>query len=420
MSARRSIRPGGTHDPRGPPRPPRHEPAAPRCTSRSATSPSATAAPRCCTASGSRSRRARWWRCSVRTAPARRRSCARSQDSWPRHPEPSCSTATTSERSAPSSGRGAASPSCPTGRAWSPSSRSTRTSASARSGATAARPATAPSPASTSCSSRSPAAARAPGTSSRAASGRCSRSAARSSPTRCCSLLDEPSLGLAPLVVAQLMGTLRDAAASRGLTVLLAEQNVTSALSIADRGVVLDLGRVVADAPAVDPRRRRDPPPRLPGILMDRLALPPRHRPRARRDLRAVRPVAGAHLARRPHRELRAGRDGASSPTYVAFAVTGLTGSYWAGLAAGAHRRRRARPRRRARRSCASLRTRSPLSGVIVAIGLVMVLQSLLGILFGAAVPADARAVRRQPDHGRRRAAAVAVRRVRPRRRARR
>ncbi len=64
--------------------------------------------------------------------------------------------------------------------------------------------------------------------------------------------LDEPSLGLAPLVVAQLMGVLRDAAQRRGLTVLLAEQNVTSALSIADRGVVLDLGRVVADAPAAD------------------------------------------------------------------------------------------------------------------------------------------------------------------------
>ncbi len=64
--------------------------------------------------------------------------------------------------------------------------------------------------------------------------------------------LDEPSLGLAPLVVAQLLGTLRDAAADRGLTVLLAEQNVTTALSIADRGVVLDLGRVVADAAAAD------------------------------------------------------------------------------------------------------------------------------------------------------------------------
>jgi len=62
--------------------------------------------------------------------------------------------------------------------------------------------------------------------------------------------LDEPSLGLAPLVVAQLMSTLRVAAADRGLTVLLAEQNVTSALSIADRGVVLDFGHVVADAPA--------------------------------------------------------------------------------------------------------------------------------------------------------------------------
>ena len=60
--------------------------------------------------------------------------------------------------------------------------------------------------------------------------------------------LDEPSLGLAPLVVGQVMGTLRETAASRGLTVLLAEQNVVSALSIADRGVVLNLGRVVADA----------------------------------------------------------------------------------------------------------------------------------------------------------------------------
>jgi branched-chain amino acid transport system ATP-binding protein len=62
--------------------------------------------------------------------------------------------------------------------------------------------------------------------------------------------LDEPSLGLAPLVVASLMGTLREAAAGRSMTVLLAEQNVTSALSIADRGIVLDLGRIVADAPA--------------------------------------------------------------------------------------------------------------------------------------------------------------------------
>ncbi|WP_297081522.1 ABC transporter ATP-binding protein [uncultured Demequina sp.] len=62
--------------------------------------------------------------------------------------------------------------------------------------------------------------------------------------------VDEPSLGLAPRVVADLMAVLRDASARTGLTILLAEQNVTSALSIADRGVVLSLGRIVADAPA--------------------------------------------------------------------------------------------------------------------------------------------------------------------------
>ena len=65
-------------------------------------------------------------------------------------------------------------------------------------------------------------------------------------------LLDEPSLGLAPRVVAQLMGVLRTTARETGLTVLLAEQNVTSALSIADRGVVLSLGAVVVDAPAAE------------------------------------------------------------------------------------------------------------------------------------------------------------------------
>jgi branched-chain amino acid transport system ATP-binding protein len=60
-------------------------------------------------------------------------------------------------------------------------------------------------------------------------------------------LLDEPSLGLAPLLVAQIMGMIRRLADSLGLAVLLVEQNARSALSIADRGVVMNLGRVVAD-----------------------------------------------------------------------------------------------------------------------------------------------------------------------------
>ncbi len=59
-------------------------------------------------------------------------------------------------------------------------------------------------------------------------------------------LLDEPSLGLAPRVAAQIVGLLRDLRERTGLTVLLVEQNARSALSVADRGVVLSLGRVVA------------------------------------------------------------------------------------------------------------------------------------------------------------------------------
>jgi branched-chain amino acid transport system ATP-binding protein len=63
-------------------------------------------------------------------------------------------------------------------------------------------------------------------------------------------LLDEPSLGLAPRVVAQVMDLVRQLRDEAGLTVLLVEQNARSALSIADRGVVLSLGRVVAEADA--------------------------------------------------------------------------------------------------------------------------------------------------------------------------
>ncbi len=65
-------------------------------------------------------------------------------------------------------------------------------------------------------------------------------------------LLDEPSLGLAPLVAARLMALVRDLATSAGLAVLLVEQNARSALSIADFGVVLSLGRTVASG---DPAR---------------------------------------------------------------------------------------------------------------------------------------------------------------------
>ncbi len=60
-------------------------------------------------------------------------------------------------------------------------------------------------------------------------------------------LLDEPSLGLAPLVTAQIMQVLLQQRKDKGLTVVLVEQNARGALSVADRGVVLHLGAVVAD-----------------------------------------------------------------------------------------------------------------------------------------------------------------------------
>lgn len=60
-------------------------------------------------------------------------------------------------------------------------------------------------------------------------------------------LLDEPSLGLAPQITAQLMHTIHDLCASKALTVVLVEQNASTALRIADHAVILYLGRVVAN-----------------------------------------------------------------------------------------------------------------------------------------------------------------------------
>jgi branched-chain amino acid transport system ATP-binding protein len=59
-------------------------------------------------------------------------------------------------------------------------------------------------------------------------------------------LLDEPSLGLAPRIVAQVMDLVRRLRDESGLTVLLVEQNARSALAIADQGIVLSHGKVVA------------------------------------------------------------------------------------------------------------------------------------------------------------------------------
>jgi len=62
-------------------------------------------------------------------------------------------------------------------------------------------------------------------------------------------MLDEPSAGLAPSIVAEVMATV-DALKKDGLAILLVEQAVEAAVSVADHITVLDIGRVVLDGPA--------------------------------------------------------------------------------------------------------------------------------------------------------------------------
>jgi branched-chain amino acid transport system ATP-binding protein len=62
-------------------------------------------------------------------------------------------------------------------------------------------------------------------------------------------LLDEPSMGLAPRLVAEIFAQIA-ALKSRGTTILLVDQNAHAALAIADRGYVMETGRVALSGPA--------------------------------------------------------------------------------------------------------------------------------------------------------------------------
>jgi branched-chain amino acid transport system ATP-binding protein len=64
-------------------------------------------------------------------------------------------------------------------------------------------------------------------------------------------LLDEPSMGLSPILVEQIFEIIRDIN-SQGVSILLVEQNAQMALSIADRGYVLETGQIVLEGPAQD------------------------------------------------------------------------------------------------------------------------------------------------------------------------
>ena len=64
-------------------------------------------------------------------------------------------------------------------------------------------------------------------------------------------MLDEPSLGLAPLVVKEIFRII-DSLRSTGVTILLVEQNARAALEVADYGYVLEMGEIALEGPAAD------------------------------------------------------------------------------------------------------------------------------------------------------------------------
>lgn len=65
-------------------------------------------------------------------------------------------------------------------------------------------------------------------------------------------MLDEPSLGLAPLLVAEIFGIVQRLNSDLGTTVLLVEQNARRALEIADHGYIMESGRIVLEGPAAE------------------------------------------------------------------------------------------------------------------------------------------------------------------------
>lgn len=66
-------------------------------------------------------------------------------------------------------------------------------------------------------------------------------------------LLDEPSLGLAPMIVEEIFRVIKDLR-SRGISILLVEQNVIGALNIADRGYIMEIGKIAAHGKAAEMR----------------------------------------------------------------------------------------------------------------------------------------------------------------------
>ncbi len=71
-------------------------------------------------------------------------------------------------------------------------------------------------------------------------------------------MLDEPSLGLAPMLVAEIFEIVRNIKEQEGVSVLIVEQNARAALELADHGYVMENGRIVLDGPAAQLAQNED------------------------------------------------------------------------------------------------------------------------------------------------------------------
>jgi branched-chain amino acid transport system ATP-binding protein len=79
-------------------------------------------------------------------------------------------------------------------------------------------------------------------------------------------LMDEPSEGLAPVVVEHLVHAIRAVAAERSMAILLVEQRIDVALDLADRYVIMDRGRIVSEGTTDELRERQDELPAMMGL----------------------------------------------------------------------------------------------------------------------------------------------------------
>jgi len=203
-------------------------------------------------------------------------------------------------------------------------------------------------------------------------------------------LLDEPSLGLAPRIMTQVMDMVVRLSRENGITIVLVEQNARGALAIADLGVVLNLGRVVATADArtlatdvalrhhylgflVNPTERRKRMVEFLQFTLSGLSF----------GMIYAAIALSLVLIWRGTRLLNFAQGGmAMFTTYIALEVIRHTGSYWAGfavaLAAGV-----------VLGAAAELAVIRPalgkpeLNAVIITIGLLILLEGLAGIFYG-------------------------------------